>query len=63
MWGKSIKNWWTTAAGLLAATGNYMTQVGKFPSTWEEGGHFVFSLGLLLMGVLAKDGKTGSSAR
>ena len=63
MWKKSLQNYWTTMAGLLAGAGNYMTQVGKFPATWEEAGHFVFSLGLIFMGILSKDGKTGSTAR
>jgi len=60
---KSLSNWWTTLAGLLAGIGNYMTQVGQIPSSWEEAGQFAFSLGLILLGIVSKDGKTGSSPK
>jgi len=60
---KSLKNWWTTIAGLLAGAGNYMSQVGTVPSTWEDAGHFAFSLGLIFLGIVSKDGNTGSSPK
>lgn len=61
---KSLGNWWTTIAGLLTGIGMYISKSGaKIPSTWDEAVNFLLGLGIVMMGVLAKDGKTGSSPK
>ena len=47
-----LKNWKTTASGILSALGQLAPLVGIPP----EIGHAISTLGLFLMGLYAKDG-------
>lgn len=55
------KNHATTATGAGSGAAVYLTGVGyRLPSTTEEWTTFIISIALCILGLLAKDGKTGS---
>ena len=57
--GTSIKNWWTTGAGIFTGIGQYWAQYGTtMPQTKAQWASFLLGLGIAALGVLAKDGFT-----
>ena len=56
-----MKNWWTTIFGILAALGQYGTQVGaKAPETKADWISVISAFVLAALGYVAKDASTGS---
>ena len=54
-------NWQTTVAGIILAIVNQITQNGTtFPSTRQEWGTTLTSIGMVAMGVVAKSANVGS---
>ena len=59
--GTMVRNLWTTIFGILAAVGQYATQVGaKAPETKADWISVVSALVLAALGFVAKDASTGS---
>ena len=61
MW-KALANWHTTASGVAAGVLLYWSTAGfKLPGTSQEWVSLLGGAALALLGVNAKDGRTGSS--
>ena len=60
MW-KTLANWHTTASGIVAGALLYWSTVGfRLPQTSQEWVSLLGGAALALLGVNAKDGRTGS---
>lgn len=56
-----LRNSHTTLAGILVAACTYIANVGgSLPTTADQWVQFLASLGIAILGVLAKDARTGS---
>ena len=59
-----LTNWWTTIFGILAALGQYSTQVGaKVPETKSDWIAVLSALVLAALGYVSKDATTGSTPK
>jgi cytochrome b561 len=59
-----VKNWWTTVIGLITGISTYLGGTGaKMPQNRAEWTNWTMSLGIVLLGLAAKDATTGSKPR
>jgi uncharacterized membrane protein len=58
---KSLKNIWTTVAGIIAVISGALSQYSEMPADIQGWLAFIFVIATGLTGILAKDGRTGSS--
>lgn len=62
--GSGLKNSHTTVIGVIVAICTYISQVGgNLPQTKGDWLSFLASLGMVALGVLAKDARTGSQPK